>query len=258
MTDEAQWQRSYEISTDTGEIVFDADYCITPDSKTTPWVAQPAVCPPCSKRDVRANGDLISETNPYVTGEYPRDGPDSPALLSTCNHDGRTLGTLESSLPAAGMNEFASSSGVGSSSSSSTSSSSPSEEQFNLQSDTAVTGLQVVAAAPAPAPIGNDGSYIYVDPLTNKNNNNDGAGSAGSSSSNFLNTNTPTLPKLTSDGSPSSELPYIDQFDSTSTYRTTPTLSSENTTPDSPEQVNFAIQGRRKIRKRAQWSSVPF
>lgn len=256
MIDEAQWQRSYEISTDAGEIVFDADYCITPDSKTTPWVAQPAVCSPCSKRDVRANGDLIPETDLYVTGDYPGDGPDSPALFTTCNHAGRTLGTPEGSLPAAGMTELASSSGGGSGSSSSGSSSgSPSEEQFNLQSDTAVTGLQVAAAA-APAPISNDGSYIYVDPLNN--NNGAGAGSAGSSSSNFLNTNTPTLPKLSSDGLPSSELPYIDQFDSTSTYRTTPTFPSGKTTPDSPEQANFAIQGRRKIRKRAQWSSAPF
>lgn len=223
MDDNAQWQRSYEISTDAGEIVFDADYCITPDSKSTPWIAQAAVCPPCSKRDDRADGNLISEPNPYVTEGHSGDGPDSPALFSTCNHAGRTLGTAESSLPAAGDTELASSS-----------SSSPSEEQFSLHSDIDATGLQVAAAAPAPALVSNDRSYIYVDPLKNTINNNV-AGSTGSS-----------------DGSSSSfDFPYIDQFDPASAYRT-PTASSESTTPIIPEQANFAIQGRRKMRKRAE------
>lgn len=100
------------------------------------------------KRDVRANGNLISETNPYVMEGHPGDGADSPVLLITWSHDGRTLDIPESSLPAAGMTELASSSEGGSSNS-------PSQGKFNLHSDTAVTDLQVAAAALAP--IGNDG-----------------------------------------------------------------------------------------------------
>lgn len=151
----AQWQRSYDISTDAGEIVFDADYCITRDSRTTPWIAQAAVCPPCSKGDVRANGAFISETNPYVLESHLSDGPDFPALLSTCNHPSGISDTSESLLPAAGATELASSSEGGRSSS-------LSEGQFNLHSDIDVTGLQVAAAAPAPASVSNDGSYISL------------------------------------------------------------------------------------------------
>ena len=187
----AQWQRSYDISTDAGEIVFDADYCITRDSRTTPWIAQAAVCPPCSKRDVRANGAFISETNPYILESHLSDGPDFPALLSTCNHPSGISDTSESLLPAAGATELASSSEGGRSSS-------LSEGQFNLHSDIDFTGLQVAAAAPAPASVSNDGSYIYIDPLNNNNNN--AVGSAGSSDASS----------------------YIDQFDSAFAYRTPP------------------------------------
>lgn len=187
MESKALWQRTYDISDDAGEIVFNDDYCVTPDSKTTPWIAGTTVCPECSPRDVRANGAHIVETNPYVLSEYSGGGPDSPAVLGVCNNGGiGREGTPESLLPA-GSDLVPS--GGGSTS-----------EQFNLQSDTTITGPQAASVA-------NDGRYAYVDSTINNNRG----------SSNFLNTDFAPLPELSSTGSPG--FPNVDPSGSESGYR---------------------------------------
>lgn len=174
MEGKAKWQSTYETTADTDEIVFNADYCITELSKTTPWIAGNVICPSCSERDFRANGAPILESNPYAISEYLGTVPDPQGLAGRCN--GKE-GTPQSLLPA----------GTDTAPSGETSLS----KQFNLQTDT-----EFPQAALAPAT--NDGRYAYIDPLSN----------AGSGSSGYPTTDEP-LPNL---GFSGSRFPYIDEL----------------------------------------------
>lgn len=117
-----------------------SDYCITELSKTAPAIAGNAICPPCSQRDVRANGAPVAESNPYAVSEYYLDVVHDPVgLASRCNGG---VGIPETSPPA----------GTGTASSSGTSP----LDTFRLHIETEIPP----AAVPA-----NKGLHPYVDPL---------------------------------------------------------------------------------------------